>query len=506
MSTDPSPELLAAFRLFVEQANYDVLRRVDKERFHEFIRRAHRERWEAGGDEVRTMLLAAGAAYAESRRLGNIYAHGRAVLRQDGAAPEAALEQTLAPEWDSLGVKPEAGAPAAAPKPTKLRAAIVGCGLFSMVANVPNCVRSELIDVTWVYDPLPEKAAAAAQVCGGASVAADLETILAAEDVDLCICAVPHSVHEEVVAAVAQAGKHVFTEKPMAMTMEECYRIQQAVRRGGVKLCVDYNRGSSPAMRDFKAVYQAHRAHPRVAPGNFVAAPERPILPEEEASTLVIRIQDESSTYGPVHIDWRTGGGEIIGETVHWLELACWLFEEAPVRVFATGSARMTHTITLDFASGRQAIIMFMVGGTFRYPKEQYELADHGAFMRSLCFVENQYYGIAGVEEKRYFPLTCARELEKVGGQGHEGYVAKLGARADLYAAHPEKGYLAVGVDKGHFDLLESFVRAILDDTPSPVDERAGTRATYLALRAIESLRTGHPVPVNREDMEMYIA
>ena len=388
----------------------------------------------------------------------------------------------------------------------KLRAAIVGCGNFTMGQNVPNCLRSELIEVTWVYDPLPEKAGTACQACGGAQVATDLETILAAPDVDLCICAVPHSVHEQVVVAVAQAGKHVFTEKPMAMTMEECYRIQKAVQRGGVKLCVDYNRAYSPAMQDFKAVYAAHRANPRVAPGSFIAAPGRPILPEEEASTLVIRVQDESCTYGPVHIDWHTGGGEIIGETVHWLELACWLYDEAPVRVFATGSARMTHIITLDFASGRQAIIMFMVGGTFRYPKEQFEIADHGAFLRSLCFVENQYYGIAGVEEKRYFPLWSAPELEKIGGQGHDAYVAKINARADLYAAHPEKGYLSVGIDKGHFNLLEAFARAIQEGTPSPIDERAGTRATYLALRAIESLRTGHPVPVNREDMEMFIA
>ncbi len=388
----------------------------------------------------------------------------------------------------------------------KLRTALIGCGLFCMGQNVPNCMRSDLIEVTWVYDPLPEKAEQAAQACGGAQVAPDLETVLAAEDVDLCICAVPHSAHEEVVTACAQAGKHVFTEKPMAMTMEECYTIRKAVQRGGVKLCVDYNRDFAPALQDLKAVYQAHRKDPQVAPGRLVAAPDRPTLPEEEASTFIIRIQDEASTYGKVHIDWHTGGGEIIGETVHWLELACWLFEEAPIRVFATGSARMTHTIALDFASGRQAIIMFSVTGTFRYPKEQFELTDHGAFLRSLCYVENQYYGIAGVEEKRYFPLTSAPELEGVGGQGHDGYVAKLQARAEAYGANPGQGYLAIGIDKGHFSLLEAFVRAILEDTPSPVDERAGTRATYLALRAIESLRTGHPVPVNTEDMDMYIA
>ncbi len=389
----------------------------------------------------------------------------------------------------------------------KLRTALIGCGLFCMGQNVPNCVRSELIDVTWTYDPLAEKAEHAAHACGaGVKVATDLGTILAASDVDMVICAVPHAVHEQVVVACAEAGKHVFTEKPMAMSLAECYAIQKAVQRGGVKLCVDYNRDCAPALLDLKAVYQAHRANPQVAPGRFVAAPDRPILPEEEGSTFIVRIQDESSSYGPVHIDWHTGGGEIIGETVHWLELACWLFEETPIRVFATGSARMTHVITLDFASGRQAIIMFSVTGTFRYPKEQFELTDHGALMRSLCYVENQYYGIAGVEEKRYFPLWSAPELEGIGGPGHEGYVAKLQARADMYAQHPERGYLSIGVDKGHFNLLESFARAILEGGPSPVDERVGTRATYLALRAIESIRTGHPVPVNREDMEMYIA
>ena len=92
----------------MEQANWDVLRKLDKERFHDFILRADRERWEADADDVRAMLLAAGAAYEESRRLGNIFAHGREILRQAVTAPEAALDQSLAPEWDSLGVRPEA--------------------------------------------------------------------------------------------------------------------------------------------------------------------------------------------------------------------------------------------------------------------------------------------------------------------------------------------------------------------------------------------------------------
>ena len=169
------------------------------------------------------------------------------------------------------------------------------------------------------------------------------------------------------------------------------------------------------------------------------------------------------------------GGGEIIGEMVHWLELSCWLFEESPIRVFATGSARMSHTITLDFASGRSAILMFTVTGTFRYPKEQFELTDHGALMRSLCYVENQYYGIAGVEQRRYFPLTCdprVGEVRRAGPRRLRGQARR--PRAEAFAAHPEQGYLAIGIDKGHFHLLEAFVRSVLDDTPSPVGRARG--------------------------------
>ena len=62
-----------------------------------------------------------------------------------------------------------------------------------------------------------------------------------------------------------------------------------------------------------------------------------------------------------------------------------------------------------------------------------------------------------------------------------------------------------MGFDKGHFNLLDGFARAIQEDLPAPVDDRAGARATYLSLRAIESLREGHPLPVREEDWDQYV-
>jgi predicted dehydrogenase len=385
----------------------------------------------------------------------------------------------------------------------KLRAAIIGCGNFSRVQHIPNALRSELIDLAWLCDPSPE-----ALETAGALVPAHVRRTrfaaeaLAEDDLDLVLCAVPHADHEQVILAATEAGKHLLTEKPMGLTLEECYNIRRAVRRAGVKLCVDYNRAFAPAMQDFKAAYVAHRADPQLAPGRLVVLPAEPALPEAEASTLIIRVQDDPASYSPVHLDWHTGRGMLLGESCHWMELSCWLFDETPSRVFAAGTSRTSHIITLDFPSGRQAVIIFAAAGTFRYPKELYEITDHAAFLRSLCFAENQYFGLAG-EPRQTYPVVYDPRLQFAPLEGHEGYVAGLRARAEHYAATGE--WLNLGVDKGHFQLLEAFATAIREDQPAPVDDRAGARATYLSLRAIESLREGHPLPVQTEDWDMYL-
>ena len=386
----------------------------------------------------------------------------------------------------------------------KLRAAIIGCGNFARGQNIPNALRSERIELAWLCDPSPEALEKAAPMVPP-NVRRTRFSAEALDDdaVDLAICAVPHSEHEPLVVAAAEAGKHIFTEKPLALSMEECYNIRRAIKRAGVKLCVDYNRAFAPAMIDFKAAYVAHRADPQTAPGSMDVLPHEPHLFEADGTTLVIRVQDEMSSYGPIHLDWHTGRGEILGETCHWMELACWLFDETPRQVYATGTTRTSHLIVLDFPSGRQALIIFAATGTFRFPKELYEIADHAAFLRNLNFVENQYFGIAGAEQKVLYPFEADPKLEFEPKVGHDGMVAAINARADHNAATGE--WLGVGFDKGHFNLLEAFAQAIMEDTPAPVDDRAGARATYLSLRAIDSLRAGQPMPVLREDLDQYV-
>jgi len=382
--------------------------------------------------------------------------------------------------------------------------AVIGCGAFARHQHLPNIKRSDKLELVACCSRSEENRRYAEENFSPHWTTAEVADVLQSEEIDLVVLSVPHDMHLEMILRAVDAGKHVLCEKPMTMTMDESYAVVKAVKHAGVKLCVDYNRRFAPSMRYLKAQYQAHRARPTVGAGQFVQDQTRPVLPEEEATMLMIRIQDESSTYRPVHIDYKTGGGQIIGETCHWLDLACWLLDEEPYRVYATGSTRLSHIISLDFPSGAHACIWFGVGGTFRYPKELYELADHCALFRNECFVETQIYG-RGEPEIQTFPLQYD-DLPEVGSEGGwRGYVAKLNERAQRYADSGGQHWAEVAPDKGHFGLLEAFADAIIMDQPSPITEQDGARATYLSLRAIQSVRTGLPVPVNVEELHFFV-
>lgn len=386
----------------------------------------------------------------------------------------------------------------------KVRSAVIGCGAFAKAEHLPNCDRSEKIELVSCCSRSQANRSYVEENYSVERTTPEAEEVFVAPDIDLVILSVPHDVHFDLMLRAIESGKHVMCEKPMTMSVEESYQVVKAVKDAGIKLCVDYNRRFSPSMRYLKERYQVHRANPAVGKGKFIEARDRPMLPEEEATMLMIRIQDESSTYRPVHLDYKTGGGQIIGETCHWLDLACWLLEEEPCQLYASGSARLSHIVTLDFPSGAHACVFFGVGGTFRYPKELYEICDHAALFRNLCFVETEIFGSGEPEAKRF--ALQFDELPEVGTEGGlSGYVAKLNERARIHAGSGGEQWPALAPDKGHFDLLEAFANAILNDGPSPINERDGARATYLSLRAIESIRLGGPVPINEEDMNFFV-
>jgi len=118
----------------------------------------------------------------------------------------------------------------------RVRLAVLGCG--GMGASLARAASTlDLATVTHAYDPQADRARALAEELG-AQASSELDTALAAEDVDAVFVAGPNYTHRDLTVRAAHAGKHVFCEKPMALSVQHCREMIAACEAAGVKLMV----------------------------------------------------------------------------------------------------------------------------------------------------------------------------------------------------------------------------------------------------------------------------
>ncbi len=121
----------------------------------------------------------------------------------------------------------------------KMKAAVVGYGGMGSW-HVEHLLKSDVAELSGVYDILPEKNALAES--RGIHSYPTYEALLADKDIELVTVAIPNDSHEEVVVAALNAGKHVICEKPVAMSMESLERMIAAAERNGVRFSTHQNR------------------------------------------------------------------------------------------------------------------------------------------------------------------------------------------------------------------------------------------------------------------------
>ena len=171
------------------------------------------------------------------------------------------------------------------------------------------------VKITAVWDEIPERGEKAAKEIG-AAFEADLDTLLKRDDVDAVVVDTPTNLHKEVMVAAAQAGKHIFTEKVMAITVKDCQELADAVRKAGVKFCISF----------------PHRTMPH----NLFA---KKVVDEKligDITLLRVRNAHDGSVGGwlPDHFydPDECGGGAMIDLGAHGMYLSRWLLGE-PVRI-----------------------------------------------------------------------------------------------------------------------------------------------------------------------------
>ena len=239
----------------------------------------------------------------------------------------------------------------------------------------------------------------------------DYNDILKDDKVDAVIIATRHHLHKEMALASIAAGKHVFVEKPLALTVSDCDEICAAAAERGVLLTVGFNRRFAPLAVAMKA-----------ALGRASSGP----------ATLLYRCNAGALPKDHWALDPVQGGGRIRGEAVHFFDFARWLLDDDPVSVDA---ARMdvgqpslendSMSVVLRFSRGSVATILYSGAGSGAMDKERIEVFSGGASLVLDDFKALNCYGIPGGTVK-------ARHVDKGLGALLANFIAAVKGTEDL--------------------------------------------------------------------------
>ncbi|MDE0444665.1 MAG: Gfo/Idh/MocA family oxidoreductase [Gammaproteobacteria bacterium] len=199
-------------------------------------------------------------------------------------------------------------------------------------------------DVVAVWDEDGRRGTAWAEELG-VPFEADLDVLLASDDIDAVCVVTPTNLHGDVMVRAANAGKHIFTEKVLATTVADCEAIADAVTANGVKFCISFPRRTIP---------QILYAKQALDEGLF-----------GQVTALRVRIAHDGAVrdWLPAHFydAQACGGGAMMDLGAHGMYLSRWLLG-APKRIVSvfntvTGRAVDDNTVSvIEFESGAIAV------------------------------------------------------------------------------------------------------------------------------------------------------
>ncbi|HSY08604.1 MAG TPA: bi-domain-containing oxidoreductase [Steroidobacteraceae bacterium] len=281
--------------------------------------------------------------------------------------------------------------------------AVIGAGSYAARVLIPAFAASG-VRLRGIASGGGVTAAQYARKFGFARATTDSEALIGAEDIDIVVIATRHNSHARFVRHALQAGKHVFVEKPLALTAEEIDSIAgawSACAPSGQRpqVMVGFNRRFAPQVVRMKALLAGVRATK-----SFVVTVNAGAIPAAHWTR-----------------DPHVGGGRIIGECCHFVDLLRFLagqaIVQARVQAFVSESAtalRDTVAITLGFADGSWGTIHYLTNGHASFPKERIEVFCAGRILQLDNFRRLRAYGWPGFSAMRLWRQdkghrACAR-------------------------------------------------------------------------------------------------
>jgi predicted dehydrogenase/threonine dehydrogenase-like Zn-dependent dehydrogenase len=254
---------------------------------------------------------------------------------------------------------------------------IIGAGNFTKMTVLPN-VKEGNLQFKYIASAGGVSGTALAKKHNIEFSTTDYKAILADENVDLVMITTRHNQHASMVVESLKANKNVFVEKPLALNSEELDAIVSAYEKTNKTVTVGFNRRFSPHIQKAKTLVGN-------AQMNITATMNAGFIPPEVW----------------VH-DLKIGGGRIIGEACHFIDLMIFLTGSKVVSVCmnALGQHPSVNTdnasILLKFENGSTGVINYFANGSKAYSKERIEVFSQEKTVIIDNFIKTEGYGTKG--------------------------------------------------------------------------------------------------------------
>jgi len=313
---------------------------------------------------------------------------------------------------------------------------VVGAGTFAKSVLLPELKKVSGVRLKTLATQRGASAAHGRETFGFETAAADEDAVFADPEITAVLVATRHDTHAEFTARALEAGKAGLVEKPLALDREQLNRVIEARNTSKAFFQIGFNRRFAPL-----AVQMRDRLADAGAPRFVVLRINAGPIPAESW----IQAADE-------------GGGRILGEVCHFVDLARFLIGSPIASVLAEGAAATAGpcddvSATIRFADGSLATVAYTALGDTIVGKERIEAYGGGA----VITIDN------------FRAMTIAE-----GGKLHAG-----GRR---------------GQDKGFAQSLGAFVRAVTDGGRLAIDEAELIETSLATLAVMDSLRTGERI------------
>ncbi|RFP12386.1 oxidoreductase [Duganella sp. BJB488] len=245
----------------------------------------------------------------------------------------------------------------------KIGLSFFGAGNYATASLLPLLKHMDQVEFRGLVTASGRTAQGVARQFGFAFCAGAFDELHAA-DTDAVLITTRHDTHAGATVASLRAGKHVYVEKPLALTVAELATVRQALAAGASQLMVGFNRRFAPSTQDVRQHFAAVQ------------------------SPLVVCIRVNAGAIPADHWiqDPLLGGGRVIGEACHFVDLASALVGADPLRVSTVGSAKRQVSamlndnviITLSYPNGSIATIVYTADGAKAMHKERVEVFGGG--------------------------------------------------------------------------------------------------------------------------------